>query len=323
MVSSVGTNLLGTSGDFYLGQVPNSANYYAGLMDEISLYQRPLNPQEVYSIYASGSTGKCPENNNNAPVVFAGPDVTLTSTNSSALLLGVATDDGLPSGSALRVRWSKYIGPGNVNFTNTGTPITSATFTTNGLYVLQLTADDGEYQRSSLMQVRMGIPCTVLDPSGLSAWWPANGTTLDVIGRQPAILGSGTSYVPGEVASCFSFDGANNFVWMPAQTNYDIGSSASGFTVEFWMNPTAFQSGSVLGWANGVRVERYDNNWTGAGLRCYLTGTAAGQYVQTPSFVWNFNSWVWTHVAVTYDKASGVGKMYINGSLSATTTVGT
>src|SRR5206468_2406783 len=117
--------------------------------------------------------------------------------------------------------------------------------------------------------------CTVNDPAGLSAWWPGNGTSVDVIGGQSAILGSGTSYTPGKVASSLSFNGANNFVWMPAQTNYNVGGSSNGFTIEFWMNPTAFQNGSVLGWAtNGVRVERYDNNWTGAGLRCYLTGTA-------------------------------------------------
>ena len=106
---------------------------------------------------------------------------------------------------------------------------------------------------------------------------------------------------------------------MPAQTNYNVGTSSNGFTIEFWMNPTAFQSGSVLGWAtNGVRVERYDYNWTGAGLRCYLTSTG-NQFVQTPANVWSSSSWFWTHVAMTFDSAIGQYVLYVNGAPVAST----
>ncbi len=81
------------------------------------------------------------------------------------------------------------------------------------------------------MQVRVGVPCTVSDPSGLVAFWPGNGTSDDVINGYHAQLGSGTTYTNGKVASAFSFNGVNNFVWMPAQTNYDVGPSATGFSL--------------------------------------------------------------------------------------------
>src|SRR5690606_3877542 len=115
---------------------------------------------------------------------------------------------------------------------------------------------------------------------------------------------SGASYLTGKVASAFFLDGVNDSIWMLARTNYDVGSSASGFTVEFWMNPNSFQSGSVLGWAHGVRVERYGLGYTGDTLRFYVTGTGGGQYVEAP-WVWHYTSWSWTHVALTYDRGSG------------------
>jgi RHS repeat-associated protein len=326
---NVGTNLMSTAGDFYLGQVPGSANYYAGQLDEISLYQRPLDPEEVYNLFVSGSTGKCPHDLNHPPVVYAGPDFSLASTNTVGTLNGIATDDGLPVGSVLRINWSVFNGPGSVAFANPNSPATTATFSTNGLYVLQLTANDGEAQSSDLVEVRVGIPCVAQDIPGLSAWWPANGTSIDKIGGQSAILGNGTGYTNGEVAAAFGFVPTNfNYVWMPAESNYNVGASAAGFTIEYWMQPTDLQDGSVLGWANGVRFERYGMSgpyvyYAGVALRCYLAGTTTRtQYVDAGG-VLGGGPWNWTHVAVTYDRTSGQANMYINGALLDTQNVGT
>ena len=126
--ANVGVNLMSTAGDFYLGQVPGSANYYKGQLDEISLYRRPLNPGEIYSIYASGSVGKCPSDGNQAPVVYAGPDLFVKGVPGTATLNGQVSDDGLPTGSTLRVQWSMFSGPGTVAFANTNALVTTATF---------------------------------------------------------------------------------------------------------------------------------------------------------------------------------------------------
>src|SRR6185369_2899777 len=179
VTENVGVFTPQTSYDFYLGNYAGASTTFSGQLDEVSLYARPLNPQEIYAIYVSGSIGKCPEDDNQAPVVSAGPDRTIASTNTSVQLDGVVVDDGLPVGSALRVQWSKFTGPGNVAFANSTSIVTTATFDAPGIYVLQLTADDTSIQRSDLMEVRVAVPCTVLDVSGLVAWWPANGTTLD------------------------------------------------------------------------------------------------------------------------------------------------
>lgn len=319
--ANVGTNLLSTANDFYMGQVPGSPNSYSGQLDEISLYRRPLNPEEVYNIYASGSVGKCPDDTNSPLTVDAGPDQFLSGVPASTTLNGQITDTLVPPGGTLSQQWSVVEGPGPVVFGTPDSPVTTATFGTNGIYVLQLTADNGEQESSSLMEVRVETLCTVEDPEGLAAWWPADGSSEDVISGMSGILGGSTSYSKGEVALAFNFDGSDDFVDVPAATNYDLGSSPSGLTMEFWMKPNSFQNGSVLGWAHSIRVEREGFNWAGSMLRCYLG--SGGQYVQTPGNVWINTNWTWTHVAVTYDAVSGEADLYINGAIQASANVGT
>jgi hypothetical protein len=319
--ANVGTNLMTTANDIYMGQVPGSPNFFSGELDEISLYERPLNPEEVYNIYASGSVGKCPNDTNAPPSVSAGPDLFLSGVPATATLNGQVIDAVLPPGGTLSEQWNVIEGPGSVTFGNPAAAVTTATFSTNGIYVLQLTANNGESQAGSLVEVRVETLCTVQDPVGLAAWWPGDGSAEEVISGNSGILGGSTSYANGEVGLAFKFDGADDFVDVPAATNYNVGSSPAGMTIEFWMNPNSFQVGSVLGWANSIRVERVNLNWIGSALRCYL-GTS-GQYVQTPGNVWNNTAWGWTHVAVTYDRSSGIADLYINGSIQASANVGT
>lgn len=80
---------------------------------------------------------------NEPPVVNAGPDLEVTLPNVAALN-GMATDDGLPRGSALEVSWSVASGPGPVIFNDAFATVTVATFTTPGTYVLRLTANDSQ-----------------------------------------------------------------------------------------------------------------------------------------------------------------------------------
>src|SRR4029079_18492281 len=132
--------------------------------------------EEVNNIFVSGSAGKCPDDDNAAPVVYAGADLFVTGVPGVASLEGEASDDGLPPTATLRIGWSKFEAPGTVVFGNSNSLTSTATFSTNGIYVLQLTADDGEVQRSDLVEVRVETLCTVQDPQGLAAWWPGNGS---------------------------------------------------------------------------------------------------------------------------------------------------
>jgi len=87
-----------------------------------------------------------PASTNQAPTANAGADQTIT-LPSSVSLNGSTSDDGLPS-SSLTSTWSLVSGPGTANFVDASNPVTSASFSTDGVYVLRLTADDGELSDS-------------------------------------------------------------------------------------------------------------------------------------------------------------------------------
>ena len=84
---------------------------------------------------------------NQAPVVSAGPDASVTLPG-SASLDGTVTDDGLPNPpGAVTTTWSRTSGPGTVTFGNASAVDTTASFSQAGTYVLRLTADDGALQQ--------------------------------------------------------------------------------------------------------------------------------------------------------------------------------
>ncbi len=80
---------------------------------------------------------------NQAPTVNAGSDDSIT-LPAGATLDGTVTDDGIPTPPSLTTVWSVTSGPDTVTFADAGAVDTIATFSTEGIYVLRLTADDGE-----------------------------------------------------------------------------------------------------------------------------------------------------------------------------------
>lgn len=93
---------------------------------------------------------------NQPPFVYAGP--TQITNMPTAQLSGLVSDDGLPS-NFLSVAWSQISGPvnGTVTFGNSNQPSTTATFTTNGVFVLQLSADDGQLTNTSQVQITVYV----------------------------------------------------------------------------------------------------------------------------------------------------------------------
>jgi RHS repeat-associated protein len=81
---------------------------------------------------------------NQAPVVSAGPDQSVTLPQNSVALTGTATDDGLPPPGVLTLAWSVQSGPGAVVFGAPGAVQTTATFANPGVYVIRFGASDGD-----------------------------------------------------------------------------------------------------------------------------------------------------------------------------------
>jgi hypothetical protein len=79
---------------------------------------------------------------NRPPLVNAGPDQTLASTN-VAVLNGTATDDRLSS-EQLLTRWTAVNGTADISFANPEALNTNVRFERPGIYTLSLTASDGD-----------------------------------------------------------------------------------------------------------------------------------------------------------------------------------
>ena len=109
---------------------------------------------------------------NAAPFVYAGAQQIISS--SPTTLQGVVMDDGLTGGGTTFTNWTKISGPGTVAFGNSHQTNSTASFSANGIYVLQLSASDGQYTNSS--QVKIALNTTL----SVSLTAPANGSTYTV-----------------------------------------------------------------------------------------------------------------------------------------------
>ena len=140
------------------------------------------------------------------PTGHAAPAVTmpLTATNcvmpTSVTVAAEVSDDNMPG--PVRVRWSKVSGPGGVFFDNPFTNSTDACFSTNGVYVLRLTADDGDKESTNEMTVTVA-PQSVNLSDGLIHGWtldndPGVKTAYDSVGSNTLTLINEAVLQPGK-----------------------------------------------------------------------------------------------------------------------------
>src|SRR5262245_53306626 len=112
---------------------------------------------------------------NQAPLVNAGADRTITLPSNTSLT-GTASDDGLPAPpAALSFAWSKVSGPGTVTFGNASALGTTASFSAAGVYTLRLSASDSALTSTDDVVVTVNAA----PPTGLTAQYyndPGNGT---------------------------------------------------------------------------------------------------------------------------------------------------
>jgi RHS repeat-associated protein len=128
---------------------------------------------------------------NYAPVVDAGPGSTISVTG-AATLNGLAGDDGRPVGSTLTTAWSIVSGPGAVTFTSPSSPVTTARFSSPGVYVLQLTASDGQFAAVSRVTITV---TTAAGTPGLSLISPSSGQQSQSV--QINVTGQSTHFTQG------------------------------------------------------------------------------------------------------------------------------
>lgn len=153
---------------------------------------------------------------NQAPQVNAGGDQTIT-LPATASLFGTVTDDGLPNPPGnVTVTWSQISGPGTVNFATPHSGSTMATFSTAGVYVIQLAASDGQSSASATATITVNnsvLTSTTqhLGPAGGSialpnfgsATFPANAFSTDTAVSIEVTRDPGTAQLFDEMTVVF------------------------------------------------------------------------------------------------------------------------
>ena len=167
-------------------------------------------------------------------------------------------------------------------------------------------------------------------PPGLVSWWPAECNANDIAGPNNGTLLGGVGFAPGEVGQAFLFDGVSGTVNVPASPSLNVGTGA-GLTLECWIAPTAVAVAQpLMEWRGGGGPINGAHFWistffAGVGgpgaIYANIVDAGGGSHIfaSAPGIV---QAGMLQHVAITYDKASGIGNLYYNGSLVASMNLG-
>jgi len=166
-------------------------------------------------------------------------------------------------------------------------------------------------------------PC-VAPPSSMVSWWPLDEKTGNVA-EDIRDANYGTYYdsptpVAGKVDGALSFDGINDAVKIPASTNLNVG-IGPGFTIDAWINPFDLDGAQPLvewneniGVASPIGVQLFISFPDDGKLYANIVDTGGGSHtIATDSPVISANTF--QHVALTYDKDSGVATLYKDGAI--------
>ena len=153
---------------------------------------------------------------------------------------------------------------------------------------------------------------------GLVGWWSGDGHARDLSGNYNFGAASGITYSPGVVGNAFQFGGGSAKVKIGQSANLNVQS----LTLAAWINPADETYRPILTYQQeadymGAFI------WAGKppGSPASAAGTLYSNLRQSP---WeNYEIFVsgviptnqWTFVAVTYDQASGVNRLYVNGAI--------
>jgi hypothetical protein len=309
-----------TSFPMYVGQRPSdgSVALYSGLMDELSLYARALSQAEIQTIYNAGASGKC--QGASAPFILNQPTNQTTNVGGSASF-SVTAAGSQPLGYQWRLGTNALNGATGAVLNLSNVQLSDA-----GNYSVVVSNAFGTVTSSNaLLTVNTGGCVSV--PGGIVSWWPGEGNGADVAGSNPGTVSSGVSYSAGEVGQAFNFNGTSGTVVVPASGSMNVGLS-NGFTVECWIKPNDLsQRHPIVEWGTGsaIGVHFYvSHGWFDERPGNLMANIAEGDGNWHPVLTGPglLNTTNLQHVALTYDKASGVGKLYLNGVVVASENLG-
>ena len=152
--------------------------------------------------------------------------------------------------------------------------------------------------------------------NGLVGYWPLDGNANDTSGNgnHGTVYGAiPTTDQAGNVNKAYSFDGANDYIQIPANALLNM---TNNFTISAWVklavNAPTSGMGVVMWGENALGKRRSVIVWNGGSgnNKVFWSGAFASANVAGPEVIDD----TWYHVAVTVNQ-SNVASVYVNGAL--------
>ena len=211
--------------------------------------------------------------------------------------------------------------------TNTFLLLTNVQYAQAGDYAVEISNGAGATNSMPASLTVMPAPACDPTPSGIAAWWQAEGNASDLITGSNGLVASGAGFAAGIVGQCFSFDGISGCILN--DNTPSLTSIQNSFTMEFWafpqeatvlypVNPGALYNGGGLKLAIFPEFGG-SSGPAGAGVSVGTNGISVFEhaYNYLPCLLDYTNSLSgWVHVAVVY--ANKQPTLYVNGVNVAT-----
>lgn len=245
------------------------------------------------------------------------PFITTNPSNQTVVVSNNVTFNLAAGGTApLSYQWL-FNGTNILNATSPALTLSNMPFAQAGDYSVRVSNIFGVVT-SSIATLTVIPPSCVPASSGLVGWWQAEGNALDAAGGNSSVLSNGLAFGIGHVGQSFSFSGSNDFVRIAPSAALNVGTNA-GLTLECWIKPaTATGSMPLVEWSNPAAPSSGGAHfWTSV----YSQGSLFVNLVDTTGNSHPFSSASgllvenqFQHVAITYDKATGLATFYYNGA---------
>ncbi len=156
---------------------------------------------------------------------------------------------------------------------------------------------------------------TCVQPApNMISWWRAEGNALDARGLHNGTLQNGADYQTGKVGLAFGFDGVDDAILLGNQS----GLQPSSITIESWVKFDSVAVGEIENvlakWGFDATVDSYLLGIHNDGTTNRLFGAIGdGSTGDSGLSGGDMSVDIWNHVAMTYNAADGVHKIYQNG----------
>jgi hypothetical protein len=165
-------------------------------------------------------------------------------------------------------------------------------------------------------------------PANLVSWLAGDGNANDQTGGNNGTLQGGASFAPGQVGQAFQFDGSTGYVTLGNPANLRL---TSALTIEAWIYPrsaptTSNMQAILAKWAQIAEDTPVSDSYglwfrndATAGLSLFgAVHQSGGSEPHVLGGTIPLNTW--THVAMTFDAATGQFVGYVNGQPVSTLT---